>query len=316
MADADTPAHPRPLRRIATTTILTLVVGLIAAELLARRTFSGPVHLLRRSADPELIFELTPGEYVSDGYFKRFPPVSYSVTEEGCRAPAPGRAGRPPVYILGSSLVFGIAVDNDDSLPEAIRRAATEIDPAADFVPRNCSVPGYALLQTLRSAELALEREQARTFVFLVDPAVHLRESFDWSVTSPSSPTLRMLTDHVRLARLAYLFRIIRANDGFRFPEAPREHIRERMATVAAKGAASGVGFQMFVLDDGSGRAAHLIADAAAAGFETHGVIAPPREAPYLHPDGDHWARAGNERIAAQMAPPIVARLRAGTDAP
>lgn len=316
MDDADTPAPPRRLRRLAKTIALTLVVGLVAAELLARAVFSGPIHLLRHAADPELIFELAPGEYVSDGYFRRFTPVSYSVTDDGCRAAAAEHVGGPPVYLLGSSLMFGIAVDSDDSLAEAIRRAVIAADPAADFEPRNCSVPGYALLQTLRAAELALSREAARTYVIVVEPRAHLHESFDWSVTTPSSPRLRALTDNVRLARLAYLFRVIRANDGFRFPDAPLERFRGRMEEVAREATAAGVHIQMYVFDDGSERTARFVADARGAGFETYTLERPPREAPYLHPDGDHWARAGSERIAEQIAPHLAARLTGGAAAP
>lgn len=310
MSDAPTPTGRARLRRALTIALVTLLVGLVAAELLARYKFSGPIHLLRHADDPELIFELVPGEYVSNGYFTRSEPVSYSVTDEGCRAPEPAHLGHRPVYLLGSSLVFGIAVENEDSLPEAVWRATNALDPTIDFEPRNCSVPGYALLQTLRHAEIAIERGESDTLVLIIDPEAHLHQPFDWSITSPSSPGLRALTDNSRLARLVYLFGIIRQTDGFDFPDAPRERIAAAMAELQTVAEPAGVHVLAFVFHNGSERADRVMEDAQAAGFEVHDVTPPRREAPYLHPDGDHWARAGNEALAAQMAPHLVAHLQ------
>src|SRR5262249_53815979 len=105
----------------------TLAAALLVGELIARHYISGSLDMVRHTSDPQLIYELVPGHYVSDGYYLRSDVVEYTVDERGCRVTpgAPPPAG-PKVLFLGSSIVFGIAVKAESALPEAARRGLHE----------------------------------------------------------------------------------------------------------------------------------------------------------------------------------------------
>ena len=285
----------------------TLALILVASELLARHFISGSLNILRRSNDPLLLYELKPGHYVSDGYFLRSPVVEYTVDERGCRqgGGVPAQGARP-VYFLGSSLVFGIALEADSALPEVARRALAARTPSIAIDPKNCSVPGYSLLQTLRHAELAIERDGVRTLALVIGPR-HGTIPWDWMRTAPSSPEFRWLTERVRLARLAHLVRLVGESDGFRLPPAPPDDLRAALDHFTAVVRRTGTRVTVFPL----GRFEHpdfdLPRELQLRSLTMVALEPVPHDPRYVHPDGDHWNLAGTTRIVEAMTPALEA---------
>ncbi len=284
-----------------------LLLLLLGSEFIARHYIAGPLNLVRPSEDPELLYELRPGHYVSDGYFLRSPVVEYTVDERGCRQREDGAAPDPgtPVYFLGSSMVFGIAVDADTALPEVARRALRALDPPVAIAPANCSVPGYSLLQTLHHAELAIERDGVRTIALLIGPK-HGSVPYDWTRTAPASPAFRWLTERVRLARLVHLARIVSESDGFRLPPAPRDELRAALDRFAEVVRRTGTRVTVFPI----GRFEHpdfdLRVELESRGFATVPIEPPPHDPAHVHSDGDHYNLAGVTFLVDAMTPALV----------
>jgi hypothetical protein len=292
-----------------------IVAALLLGEGLARYYISAPLDILRRSPDPALLFELKPGRYISDGYFTRTDPVEYVVDQRGCRV---GEADPlpvgPAVIFLGSSMVFGIGVDAHDMISEAARREVRERRPGLDLIPLSCSVPGYNLVQTLRYAELALERKEARAVALVVMPN-HARVAYDWTRLVPSSPTLHWLTAHSRLARLGYLYSAIQQTRDIRPPPIPADELRAALDRFAAAVHATSAQVQIFPVDTFDHPDVDLVAELAARGLPALTIQPPPAERPYVLSDGEHWSPEGVRFIVRQMAPALVALVERSTAA-
>lgn len=284
-----------------------LLGALVLGELLCRWKIAGPLDLLQHAQDPALVYELKPGTYVSDGYFLRSPVVTYAVDERGCRLVpgAPPPAG-PPLLFLGSSIVFGIAVEAEVALPEAARRALAAGNPPRAVNTLNCSIPGYDLLQTLHHAEVSVDKLGVKALALVVGPK-HGMVPYDWTRTEPRSPTMKWLAAHSRLARLGHLVSVIRESHGFRLPPIPPEELRAALDGFAAAMKAKGVRATVFVVGKLEHPSIDLPAELRSRGISMVAVQAPPNDGKHVHPDGDHWSAEGVRFMVAQMAPGLGA---------
>jgi hypothetical protein len=284
-----------------------LAGALVLGELLCRWKIAGPLDLLRHSADPGLVYELKPGTYVSDGYFLRSPTVTYAVDERGCRlVPGAAKASGAKLLFLGSSIVFGIAVEADVALPEAARRALAAGSPPRAIEALNCSIPGYDLLQTLHHAEVAVDQLGVKSLALVVGPK-HGMVPYDWTRTEPQSPTVKWLAAHSRLVRLGHLVSVIRESHGFRLPPIPPEELRAALDRFAAAMKAKGVRATVFVVGKLEHPSVDLPKELQSRGIAMVAVKAPPNDGRHVHADGDHWSAEGVRFMVAQMAPALGA---------
>jgi len=262
--------------------------------------------MLRHSSDPRLVYELVPGDYVSDGYFLRSDVVEYTVDENGCRiTPGVPSGGNTKLLFLGSSIVFGIAVDAESAMPEAARRALHERSPPVEITPENCAVPGYSLLQTLHHAEIAVAEQGVQKLAIVVGPK-HGSVPYDWTRTAPSSGVVRWLSAHVRLVRLAYLFYLVRQTSGFRLPPAPPDELRAGLDRLSAALRDKGARATVFIVGEMEHPDFDLPAELDRRGLSRVMIQPPPHDKQHVHSDGDHWSPEGVRFIVDQMAPGLV----------
>lgn len=303
-------SRPSTLRRRVLRWGLIVVAALLVGEIVARRYISGSLDIVHPSADPRLVYELKPGRYLSDGYFLRSDVVEYVVDARGCRRGPEAEPAGAPVYFLGSSIVFGIAVDAESALPQAARRALRDHHPPIDIAPQNCSVPGYSLLQTLRHAELALDRDGVRSLVIVVGPK-HGSVPYDWSRVAPASPSLRWLTARSRLARLAHLLRVVKQANGFRLPPAPPAELRAALDRFTGAVQRTGARVVVFVVGQLEHPDFDLPAELRSRDLVTVPITQPPHDPTHVHSDGDHWSPEGVRYIVHQMEPALAALVEA-----
>lgn len=282
---------------------LTILLALLFAEGVARHFISGPIEIVRPSADAKLLYELRPGHYLSDGYLTRTEVVEYTVDERGCRlvegAPSPtGEA----ILFLGSSIVFGIGVDSRSALPEAARDEIRRQSANVDFVPLNCSVPGYNLLQTLHHAESAIDIFGVKSLAIVIGPT-HGSIAYDWTRMAPSSGLMRWLTAHVRLIRLGYLVYMARQANDFQLPPVPTEELGAALDHFASFTAAKGVRVVMFPIGAFKHPEFSIVSELNKRGMQTVPIEAPPNEPRYMVSDGDHWSSEGVRFMVRQALP-------------
>lgn len=297
---------PRPARRWfgLLRWVLFIVTPLLFAEGLARYYISGPLPMLRRSADPVLLTELVPGHFRSDGYLIRRPAVSYTIDEHGCRVvgDAPAKQGKE-VLFLGSSHVFGILNEDTETIPEVAIADIQERHPEASLIPRNCSVPGHVLAQTLYQAAILGNTMDVESIAILVAPK-HGDTAFDWSSLEPSPGLMRKMTEHSRLARLVHLVTVIRKNHFF--PALPEdvELLGQRMDSLSQTAKSRGIRVAVFVIDEFRHPDFNVAEESLQRGFEVIRLASPPRnDLRYMDADGDHWSAQGLRFMAQRMIP-------------
>lgn len=300
-------ARPRQRLRLA---LATLALALLVGELIARKYISGAVDFLRSSPDPVLRYELKPGSYETDGYFLRTPPVEYHIDDDGCRRFGGAPGGRPSVLYLGSSLIFGIGVSLEETIPYQIAETLGRRSPGAQRPSVNCAVPGYNLEQTLRSAAQHTARLRPDLVVILVDSA-HMRGPFDWTAVSPSNAAVHWLTGHLRLARLGYLYYLIKHNDSFKLPPIEPQAIERGLAELSAALEASGAKVVFFPNGMPPDEPFDLRGRLRARGFPARDVTPPERSPAFFLADHEHWNLQGNRFVADQMVTPIADALGA-----
>jgi hypothetical protein len=277
--------------------------GLMVLELVARRYISRPFRCLRRVADPEMMFELRPGTFDSDGYMKRMPETRYVIGADGCQR----LGGEPSLLVLGSSHGFGLGVDQRLAFPDLLRRGLAARGHALAGT-HNCSVPGYQMLSSLRAAERSLARSPHPVTVVLVNYH-HLRRAFDWSVLAPRSAALDWLTGHVRLARVMYLLRLHRLYESF--PVRPESDERlgaglDRFAAALRAARSRGV----LVLHGAPEHPTFALAREARRRGLAVVQIQPLPQDPTWSLDGEHWNARGHRHVAEELTGLIDAALR------
>ena len=121
--------------------LIAFAVLFVFLELVARQFIAGPNRIVRRSPDPEMVYETAPGTWLGHAKYdvwtapiymiwdvvnagpvalEKPPPLGYTIyriDEDGCRitASAPERSDAD-VVVLGSSQSFGLFVPAEDTV--------------------------------------------------------------------------------------------------------------------------------------------------------------------------------------------------------
>src|SRR3954466_11655553 len=93
--------------------LITAAIALVALAVAARAFTSGSLDCLRQVDDRDLLYELQPGTYESDGWVLKMPLFHFEVSANGCRhLPGEGNAvvALRPVLFIGDSMTFGLGV--------------------------------------------------------------------------------------------------------------------------------------------------------------------------------------------------------------
>ncbi len=213
-----------------------LTIFVVLIELGLRLVVAPPNTFMRPSADPALLYELTPGVHSGSGYFIRIP--RFEVTSElGCRIdPTAALEAESPVDLLflGDSFTFGDGVDGKDAFPAVVGR---RLGLAASTA--NCGVPGFNLEQLERAAELHIPRLRPRVVVLALydndmDGAMQLQRFM------PTSAAGRFALAHSRLFKIALFLRAVQHEDTFTPPRLPDEVARRLLSHIEELTAASG----------------------------------------------------------------------------
>jgi hypothetical protein len=281
-----------------------ILFGLLVLELVARHYIARPFHCLQHVADPEMMFALRPGTYDSNGYMGRIPETRYVIGADGCQ-----RVGTAPsLLVLGSSHAFGLGVDQRHAFPDLLRRGLAARGHAFAGT-LNCSVPGHQMLSSLRSAEQALARAPHPVTVVLVNYH-HLRQAFDWSILAPRDPVVSWFTEHLRLARVLYLYRLHRRFEAF--PVRPESDARlgaglDRFAGALRAARSRGV----IVLHGQPEHPTFALAEEARRRGLAVVQVQPLPQDPTWSLDGEHWNARGHRHMAEELTGLIDAALRA-----
>lgn len=282
-----------------------VAIVVLFGEVAARYFVASPIDILRPSPDAKLLYELRPGHYFSDGYVARMNVVEYTIDERGCRlvedsASPSGEA----VLFLGGSFSFGLGVDSKSTLSEAARDELRRQDPSVDFVPLNCGIPGQKLLQTLHSAEKAIDAFDVKSIAIVILPH-HGTVAYDWTRREPSSSVLRWLTAHVRLVRLGHLVYIARQAGDFDVTPVSPDELGAAFDRLASAVKAKGVRVVIFPIDEFLHPEFPIVPELEKRGLRTASIKAPPRDSRYRLSDGNHWNAEGIRFIAEQMTPSL-----------
>ncbi|MEZ4391089.1 MAG: hypothetical protein R3A48_08340 [Polyangiales bacterium] len=278
-------------------------VIVLVLEVTARRYIAAPFPCLMPSSDPEAVFALRPGTYVSDGYLEHVEETRYVIAADGCQHS--GTA--PSLLTLGSSHGFGLAVPQRDAFPDLLRRELAARGHALHGT-RNCSVPGQHFLQQARVAERAMASETHPVAVILVAPH-HLQRAQDWSRLAPRSATVRWITTVSRVARLIYLLRLHKDFErrGERYE--PPERLAAGLDRLVAAARSRGTRLALVTLGEPDHRDFDLVREARARGITVIRLGWLPRD-PSFTVDEEHWSRRGHRVVATRIAPGLDALLR------
>jgi len=148
---------------IAAAVLMSLLVGLAVAELVARASGYRPRQKVVRpepgihDPDPVLGWRPRPGHYRFGPYTLWGAPVDVTVRPDGARDSGGGPAnGRPALLLVGCSFTFGWALSDDQTWGARLQ----ELRP--DVAVENRGVGGYGTLQSLLVLEELLSRKQER----------------------------------------------------------------------------------------------------------------------------------------------------------
>lgn len=280
---------------------------LIAAvlELVARRYIAGPFACLMPSGDPEMVFALRPGSYVSNGYLERVEEARYLVAEDGCQ-----HVGEPPSLLgLGSSHGFGLAVPQGDTFLEQLRRGLAARGHGLSGT-RNCSVPGHHFLQQLRVAERSLS-DRAHPVVVLLVARHHLQRAQDWSRLAPRGVAVRWITSVSRVARLVYLLRLQKEFETRAARFEPPARLADGLDRLVTAARSRGARLALITLGEPEHPSFHFTDEATRRGITVISLGALPRDGSWTI-DEEHWSRRGHREVARRIAPGVDALLRRG----
>lgn len=322
-------ARPRGVwwRRLAV-----FVVGVALLDILVGRYVARPLGIIRRSADPEIVYENTPGAFWGRTTYDVWraplymvwdlarvggarPPergeVLYRIDDDGCRAPSTGPlTSTADVLVVGSSQGFGMLLPAEQSVPMLLERALRERG-YRDARVANCSVVGHRFLQTLQTVRRTRPLKRPRVVVVLVRPW-HMTAPFGYiEVMSPRNAALRWAMQRSSLVRLAYYYT-------WRDSPQPRAlampEVDARLDVYARELGAAGVRSEFFLLDDGTPDCA--VFDGLAASLRARGLgvqrVATPTSPREMFVDSDrHWSLRGGQYTTQQLLDPVSGALDA-----
>lgn len=275
----------------------------LVLEVTARRYIAGPFPCLMPSPDPEAVFALRPGTYLSDGYLERVEETRYVIAADGCQHT--GTA--PSLLALGSSHGFGLAVPQGDAFPDVLRRALTARGHALRGT-RNCSVPGQHFLQQARVAERAMEGVGHPVAVILV-ARHHLQRAQDWSRLAPRGAPVRWITSVSRVARLIYLLRLQKEFESRVARFEPPARLAAGLDRLVAAARSRGARLALVTLGAPEHPSFDFVREARARGVTVIALGRLPRD-PSFTVDEEHWSRRGHRVVATRIAPGLDALLR------
>ena len=263
-----------------------LCVTIVLAEALAHVVIPGPNSYFKHSDDPELVYQLRPGEYDANSWVVPLPRSHVVVDGNGCRhVPTVGEG--TSVLFLGDSVTFGFGVNDDEALPAQFAR----LTGARVF---NCAVPGYGLDQYARNAEIRVPELKPDIIVVGLH-AQDLVQSFDFSILS-ENPLM-----HFRLALLGVLV-------AYEFRSGDREwHTAEEIESYLARLRAAAGNTPLLLLQTGSGLMHPTFRFDRAKGVQGLKIFS---VSPYVQPDwvladDTHWTAKGGREIAALLVPRV-----------
>lgn len=202
------------LRRILT--YVTLV--LVSVEIALHMVIAGPVDYLQPSKDPDLLYELEPGNHESTGTLFRIPRYSISVDKLRCRENQIKRTGKQEtkrlgepfgrIVFVGDSFTYGQGVDDRDTFVAQTQTLVTE-SIGLEVATRNCAVDGYNISQIAkavekRAAELKPDLVVVVFFANDLESPLPLHELF------PKSAPVTLLTRYSRFVRLTFLLSVMK----------------------------------------------------------------------------------------------------------
>lgn len=279
---------------------------LCGCEAAARYFFSGPLDCIESSADRELLYELKPGTYDSDGWFLRMTRVTIHVGTDGCRQmplrTEPQHQERPTALFIGDSMTFGLGVGDKDTFPALVEDTLRAQGGSTTIL--NCAVPGYNFSQSVRATEIRLRQTKPQLLVLVVHPA-DLETPVDFSSLKPRSEMIHFAISHVRLLRLVFLLTRIWAI------QRERQASSEQLSAEQVNGyldrlqaAADASGSRVLILEIGTvGHSTLSFNDILTArGFEFHLLPDLPRDDTHYLADNEHWNVTGSRIIARHVA--------------
>ena len=266
---------------------------------------------VRRSADPELGYELRRGTFQGAGLPVPTWEVPYRVDDNGCRIGLDELpSDEADVIVLGSSMGFGMYVTHEETISEVLERAvAARGLKGVRFA--NCSVPGYRVLATLRAA--VVRRAMKPKLVVSIMRPHQMRQAFPYGeVADPRSPVVTWMIKRSGLARLAwYLY--WREPNSMRRPFVPDDELKAALARYATD--MQGTRALFYLIDDKVDPYTYY--RELRFWLTEHGVRVEPLKFPKLDDTRlfvdrqYHWSKEGAEMESALMIDALVEELRA-----
>lgn len=316
-----------PPRRVWWRRLAIFLVGAAVIDVAAGRIVARPLELIRRSPDPDIVYENTPGEFWGRTTYDEWKApiymiwdmtrtrpagrraVLYRIDEDGCRAPSTGPVATPAdVLMVGSSQAFGMLLPAEDAVPLMLQRALQGRG-FRDARVADCSVVGHRFLQTLKAIRRARPTKRPRVVAVLVRPW-HMTHTFPYiEVMSPRSAALRWIIRWSTLVRLGHYY-------SFRNTPSPAALTAAELdaGLDAYARELQGVRTEFFLLDDGTPDCEVFVPLAAALrarGLGVHRLTTPsgPRE---MFIDHDrHWSVRGGQYTTAQILDQVARALAA-----
>ncbi len=316
-------------RRSRWRSLAIFLVGVAVIDVAAGYFVARPLGIIRRSADPDIVYENTPGDFwgrTTSDVWKvplymiwdlargsssqpRRNAVLYRIDRDGCRIPSEGDApATADVLMVGSSQAFGMLLPAESSVPVMLERSLRGRGFSGVRVA-NCSVVGHRFLQSLKLLRHERPLKRPRVAVVLVRPW-HMTVPFPYiEVMSPRNRALNWLIHRSTLVRLGYYYT---------WHDSPQPQPLTQAAIEAGLDAYAreleGVRSEFFLLDDGQPECDvfnSLVPTLRARGFGVHRIQTPsgPRD---MFIDADrHWSVRGGQYTTAQLLDPVARTLEA-----
>lgn len=139
----------------------------------------------RKSLDPELVYELTPGASVTrDGVLYQINPQGFRDKDFGNPAPKEGNELR--IVVIGDSVAWGWGVEMDKAWPQQLEQSLQAALPDRKVSVYNLAVNGYSTQQEVRALEtkgLVYEPDLVIVNYSLNDPTIE--EGGMWPYFAP-----------------------------------------------------------------------------------------------------------------------------------
>jgi hypothetical protein len=281
-----------------------LVIVLTAGEVIARYFIAGSIDFIVPSRDPELVYELRPGDYRVEGIFFRIPAYDVAIDSNGCRMQAFDKpatdSGNKSVLLIGDSFVFGDGVSGAETFPVLLE----SLLPGLRTI--NCGVPGYNLVQVVRAAELRAAQFQPALLVIVIYrndlesalPLDRVLDAPDW---------VQWLRRYSRLFRLLYIARGWLAGDFGGLPPLPASAVEDALARTARL--ASTYRTVLIVLREPPHPQVHFAQELQRLGLRSYQTPLSFFDRSLQIPNNLHWTPEGHRRFAEWLAPLLQQEL-------